>query len=237
MQGETDLLIPSANKSVQELGCHLLRVHNGDSDGTLHIASRVKFNPLTLEARIVVSPPMACRDAKKACPLVRQCGMLWCVFGLHLACGGLGQVYDLGYIGSYRAELEALISIAEDASPPAVMNSILQPRQDFPGDYTDPFGEDAANRIHVPMNAMQRKTVNDLRYSLEKIQGPPGTGKSTTICNIITKRVPSSARILVTCSRNVAVEGLVKKLEPLMSEDLLVVGAKGPRGMGETASR
>jgi hypothetical protein len=39
-----------------------------------------------------------------------------------------------------------------------------------------------------------------------------GTGKSTTIFHIVNSRLPPGARVLVTCSRNVAVESLAQKL-------------------------
>ena len=67
-------------------------------------------------------------------------------------------------------------------------------------------------RHEVPINPSQRRAVGSLQYALEKIQGPPGTGKSTTIFHIITARLPATARVLVTCSRNVAVESIAQKL-------------------------
>ena len=65
--------------------------------------------------------------------------------------------------------------------------------------------------------------------TLEKIQGPPGTGKSTTIYHVITQRVPPGARVLVTCSRNVAIESIAQKLRACDAE-MLVVGAPGRIG-------
>ena len=81
----------------------------------------------------------------------------------------------------------------------------------------------------VGANASQRAAVCALRYALEKIQGPPGTGKSTTIYHVITQRVPPGARVLVTCSRNVAIESIAQKLQACDAE-MLVVGAPGRIG-------
>ena len=81
----------------------------------------------------------------------------------------------------------------------------------------------------VGANRSQRAAVCALRHALEKIQGPPGTGKSTTIYHIITQRVPPGARVLVTCSRNVAIESIAQKLRACDAE-MLVVGAPGRIG-------
>jgi len=56
-----------------------------------------------------------------------------------------------------------------------------------------------------------------------------GTGKSTTIFHIITARIPAGVRVLVTCSRNVAVESLAQKLESLTQGGLVVFGKKIPK--------
>ena len=51
-------------------------------------------------------------------------------------------------------------------------------------------------------------------YNYVCAHGPAaGAGKSTTIFHIIAGRVPPGARVLVTCSRNVAVESIAQKLE------------------------
>jgi superfamily II DNA or RNA helicase len=66
-------------------------------------------------------------------------------------------------------------------------------------------------------NASQKNAVCALSAALEKIQGPPGTGKSTTIYHVVTQRVPKGERVLVTCSRNVAVESIAQKLKGAFS--------------------
>jgi|AntAceMinimDraft_1070359.scaffolds.fasta_scaffold14458_2 hypothetical protein len=93
---------------------------------------------------------------------------------------------------------------------------------------SDSDEEDA--RASPQPNDSQRTAVAALKYALEKIQGPPGTGKSTTIYHIINQRVPPGARVLVTCSRNVAIESIAQKLEACHAE-ILVVGAPGRIGV------
>jgi len=140
---------------------------------------------------------------------------------------------SLGYIGSYVAELGALMELAilnatEQRAFP-VLQSILRPAVDVPGDYN----RDSCFNRHVPINPSQKETVMGLRDALEKVQGPPGTGKSTTIYHMITARLPPGTRVLVTCSRNVAVESIAQKLEPCTQDRMLVVG--NPKRIGETA--
>mmetsp|Transcript_28537 Transcript_28537/g.45829 ORF Transcript_28537/g.45829 Transcript_28537/m.45829 type:complete len:1349 (-) Transcript_28537:902-4948(-) len=143
------------------------------------------------------------------------------------------QVESYGYIGGYITELAALIELAE--RPPHwgvsnVLKSVLCPRLDFPGRF-----ESRELCTDVPINESQNQTVADLKYALEKIQGPPGTGKSTTIFHIINSRVPVGVKVLVTCSRNVAVESLAIKLEKLTHGGLVVFGNESR--VGETAKR
>lgn len=135
-----------------------------------------------------------------------------------------------GYVGSYINELKALIELAEAKQVSNVLQSVLCPRRDYPGDFVwHPL------RAGVPINPSQQRTVAGLRYALEKIQGPPGTGKSTTIFHIITARIPYGARVLVTCSRNVAVESIAQKLEHCVEDGLVVFG--NASRIGETARR
>ena len=135
-----------------------------------------------------------------------------------------------GYVGSYMNELKALIELAEAKEVSNVLQSVLCPRRDFPGDFVG-----CSLRPGVPINPSQCRTVAGLQHALEKIQGPPGTGKSTTIFHVITARLPPGARVLVTCSRNVAVESIAQKLEHC-SEDGLVVFGNAAR-IGETARK
>ncbi|KAK3273602.1 hypothetical protein CYMTET_18168 [Cymbomonas tetramitiformis] len=139
---------------------------------------------------------------------------------------------SLGYVGSYLMELSALVELKDSTDGPSgVLRSMLCPRLDFPGEYaTRPLEE-----AKVPINTSQRVAVTQLRNALEKIQGPPGTGKSTTIFHIINSRLPLGARVLVTCSRNVAVESIAQKLQSCSSHAMLVVG--NVDRIGETAKR
>jgi hypothetical protein len=135
-----------------------------------------------------------------------------------------------GYVGSYINELKALIELAEAKEVSNVLQSVLCPRRDYPGDFVQ-----RPLRAGVPINPSQSRTVAGLKYALEKIQGPPGTGKSTTIFHIITGRIPVGARVLVTCSRNVAVESIAQKLEHCAPDGLVVFG--NASRIGETARR
>eukprot|EP00928_Gymnodinium_smaydae_P075244 TRINITY_DN5824_c0_g1_i1.p1 TRINITY_DN5824_c0_g1~~TRINITY_DN5824_c0_g1_i1.p1 ORF type:complete len:1306 (-),score=362.37 TRINITY_DN5824_c0_g1_i1:108-4025(-) len=144
-----------------------------------------------------------------------------------------GQVKSLGYVGSYLAEFAACLELRR--LPPAEltgpMRAILEPKVDIPGDYAV-----RKLRTHlVPVNPSQRAAVENLRWALEKIQGPPGTGKSTTIFHILDARVPANQRVLVTCSRNVAVESIAQKLSGLEGWPLCVFGPRDR--VGETARR
>ncbi len=144
--------------------------------------------------------------------------------------GSSPSVRDLGYIGSFTAELSALIELSTQhpSHHSPVLQSILTPRRDLPGDYVlRPL------RSEVPINPSQRRAVASLQYALEKIQGPPGTGKSTTIFHIITARLPPSVRVLVTCSRNVAVESIAQKLYECSPNRLIVFG--NASRIGDTA--
>ena len=110
----------------------------------------------------------------------------------------------------------------------------MQPQYDVPGDWAPPplmeqdFNLPGDTRSPAA-NDSQKLAVCSLAYALEKIQGPPGTGKSTTIYHIINQRVPPGARVLITCSRNVAIESIAQKLEACNAE-MLVVGAPGRIG-------
>ena len=53
--------------------------------------------------------------------------------------------------------------------------------------------------------------------------GPPGTGKSTTIFHIVNSKVPADGVVLITCSRNVAVESIAQKLAEF-GDTMLVFG-------------
>ncbi|CAE7456355.1 unnamed protein product [Symbiodinium sp. CCMP2456] len=156
-------------------------------------------------------------------------------FALKLRGGSVrsGQVRSLGYIGSFLAEYSAALELRHckpsDMTNP--MRAILEPKVDLPGD----FAKRQVNAALVPVNPSQRAAIEGLKYALEKIQGPPGTGKSTTIFHILDARLPAGQRVLVTCSRNVAVESIAQKLEGLQGWPLCVFGPRDR--VGGTARR
>ncbi|CAM9748570.1 unnamed protein product, partial [Ectocarpus sp. 12 AP-2014] len=67
----------------------------------------------------------------------------------------------------------------------------------------------------VPLNPAQRDAVLALTGGLDIIVGPPGTGKSTTIFHVIDSRVRQDARVLVTSTRNQAVDAVTEKIHTL----------------------
>lgn len=82
----------------------------------------------------------------------------------------------------------------------------LNPKTRVPGDYAGtecPASE--ANKV-------QLLAMNGLSQAVEVIQGPPGTGKSTLIAKIIKHRIPSTKHVLITCTRNFAVDSVAEKL-------------------------
>jgi hypothetical protein len=155
--------------------------------------------------------------------------------------GFQGQIRSFGYVGSYVAELAALqeLALAGERAASPVLRAVLDPSIDVLGHWhPPPLPEEdfvRGDEAKAPKaNASQRAAVCALRNALEKIQGPPGTGKSTTIYHVITQRVPPGRRVLVTCSRNVAIESIAQKLEACDAE-ILVVGAPGR--IGSTARK
>ena len=111
------------------------------------------------------------------------------------------------------------------------MQMILKPDHEIPGDYVQRRIDESV----LPINESQRAAVRGLRCAVEKIQGPPGTGKSTTIQHILEARIPRGQRVLITGSRNVAVESLALKLKGLESWPMCVFGAQDR--VGEVARR
>ena len=157
--------------------------------------------------------------------------------------GFQGQIRSFGYVGAFLAELAALWELNDRASKgeaaSLVLKAVLAPSSEVAGHWhpAPPPTEDfvRGDQTKAPKaNESQKAAVCALKYALEKIQGPPGTGKSTTIYHVITQRVPRGERVLVTCSRNVAIESIAQKLEAC-DADMLVVGAPGR--IGSTARK
>ena len=69
-----------------------------------------------------------------------------------LSSAGAGSGVNLGYMGSYIAELSALIDLSQtsDHNPPNVLRSILRPDMDFPGQVCIPHnGQDTGRKISI----------------------------------------------------------------------------------------
>ena len=133
---------------------------------------------------------------------------------------GYVRIQTLGYIGSYLTEFASILALADSGGRGNLVQNILKPQLKMPGDYADM----PLRTAEVPINGSQRSAVAGLQCALEKIQGPPGTGKSTTIFHIIASRVPAGKKVLVTCSRNVAVESITQKVAAVDHGKLLVFG-------------
>ena len=91
------------------------------------------------------------------------------------------------------------------------MLQAFAPKQLCPGVTADP-------------NESQKKVLVGLKHCLEVVHGPPGTGKSTTISELVRNCLPRTEKILITCTRNGAVDSLVAKLQGHIP--ILVVGSK-----------
>lgn len=85
-------------------------------------------------------------------------------------------------------------------------------------------------------NESQLQVVNSLANGIELIHGPAGTGKSTTIINIIIKRIPKTHKILCTAVQNQAINSLVEKLIPYYNEYPFMVFGDTER-LGETSAK
>eukprot|EP00887_Chlorella_sp_A99_P000604 scaffold5.g604.t1 len=86
----------------------------------------------------------------------------------------------------------------------------------------------------VDANDCQVDAVARLRGGLSVIHGPPGSGKSTTVYHIFDARVARDKQVLVTCTRNQAVDAVVEKVA-LLEGGVLVFG--NPARLGECAAR
>jgi hypothetical protein len=62
------------------------------------------------------------------------------------------------------------------------------------------------------VNPLQREAVRGVKPGLSLIHGPPGTGKSTTIFHLIASRTDPGLKVLVTCTRNQAINAVAAKV-------------------------
>ncbi|EFN53165.1 expressed protein [Chlorella variabilis] len=142
------------------------------------------------------------------------------------------QMRSLGYLGSFLLQYtsaQALRYQLRTRTLPPAAQHMLQLAAD-PTRQLSSSGQGTLRRgpVHlltdtVPINAGQRAAVEGLQGGLSIIHGPPGTGKSTTIFHIVESRVQPRAQVLVTCSRNQAVDAVVGKLAGVEGS-LLVFG-------------
>lgn len=86
-----------------------------------------------------------------------------------------------------------------------VFASILDPSFCHPGVYIDKKYDLSK------CDKSQLKTIMSLKNSIECIHGSAGTGKSSTIFNIISKRIPDNHTVLCTAVQNQAINALAEK--------------------------
>jgi len=122
------------------------------------------------------------------------------------------------------------INIVEQTCKSSIITSLLDPSIVASGHYTN-------NNIElIKCNDSQLQTINALYSNLECIHGPAGTGKSTTIINIINKRIPENHAILCTAVQNQAIDALVEKLQHTYDKLPFVVFGN-PNDLGDTARK
>uniref|UniRef100_A0A6A7G2U3 Expressed protein n=1 Tax=Hirondellea gigas TaxID=1518452 RepID=A0A6A7G2U3_9CRUS len=137
------------------------------------------------------------------------------------------KIRFLGYIGTFVSNVRCAAEMLSDDDPPAILRSILDPTVVQSGDFVESdLPKDSL------CNESQRRAVNGLKYMLEVIQGPPGTGKSTTIAEIIKYKIPPKRLVLVTATRNKALDSIAEKF---IGTPIVVFGTKNR--MGPTAKR
>lgn len=139
------------------------------------------------------------------------------------------KFYHLGYIGSYVAEYKALQELSDYVGGNKVIDSIINPRLALRGAWA-PFRDDLEQRVEESEfnrpNSSQFHSVKHLKYAVEKIQGPPGTGKSTTICEVLRRRIPANEIVIVVCTRNAAVAAIAGKVSVTVKGELLAFGSR-----------
>ncbi|CAM9548406.1 unnamed protein product, partial [Choristocarpus tenellus] len=135
------------------------------------------------------------------------------------------MVRSLGYVGSFLKEYSSAALLLTGA----LRNQALLEVVARPGDNKNVVGtfiqtpsavgngSSSCGTIHLdtaktPANESQKAALLALSGSLDIIIGPPGTGKSTTIWHILNTKVKEDARVIVTCTRNQAIDAVVGKV-------------------------
>ena len=107
-------------------------------------------------------------------------------------------LYDLGYVGNYVKEVEAL----DRLTPSPLLSQIMHPEPE----------PESKLQVFDGCNESQSEAISQIGKKLVLIQGPPGTGKSTTIANGIRHTLPCGSRALVVSERNQAICAIAEKL-------------------------
>ena len=92
------------------------------------------------------------------------------------------------------------------------------------------IGEIQPSYRNIPLNLpdhLNSSQKNAIKRSLEAknfhlIVGPPGTGKSHVIIALINELLKQNKKILITAYTNVAVDNLLERLDPNISDDLVL---------------
>ncbi|MCI1901789.1 MAG: AAA domain-containing protein [Bifidobacteriaceae bacterium] len=121
---------------------------------------------------------------------------------------------------------EALSSLFMDSSDTVTDRTIGQSSQ----------GEDSGVESHVllplPANEQQERIIKQLGVSQGvTVQGPPGTGKSHTIANLIANLLAQGKRVLVTSSKDQALEVVQEKIPAEIKDLTIAVLGSSPAAM------
>ena len=139
----------------------------------------------------------------------------------------------IGYVKPYIQEHSAIVGFLQEeegAKIPSILKDIaLLSTSRTPFSYDKRPFSDA-----VPSNALQRRGVLGLAYTVEGIQGPPGTGKSSTIFHIVNSAMPAGMVAIITCVQNRAVDALACKFE---NSDIVFLVLGSPDRLGDTAKQ
>ncbi|KAL4439787.1 hypothetical protein ABPG75_002788 [Micractinium tetrahymenae] len=173
---------------------HLVHVKETDS---FHVAKLAKRDEETRDDILVLLPTVEGASAGRRC-----------------------HMRSLGYTGSFLLAYSSAQALRHQLHtstlPPSaclLLELAANPRRQLGG---GGGGTLQVGPLHllpdVPVNAGQRAAVEGLGPGLSVIHGPPGTGKSTTIFHIVEGRVQPGAQVLVTATRNQAIDAVVSKL-------------------------
>lgn len=164
-------------------------------------------------------PP--CPDAVR--PLLREGEGYLILRGPEMMTQACGRLRSLGFVGSYMLAYESaqLLRVGLQAGNLTPEHLALLNQVAAPGSPGRSLRLDRSRLLSPQLvdslppdtaNASQREAIRSVQDGLSIIHGPPGTGKSTTILYLIQARTPPSAKVLVTCTRNQAINAVAEKL-------------------------